>query len=57
MPEDSLITVFNSRICKQLNGKIPIDGHEDPISIVDDKLLWKKKLRRMKWKRILRDNK
>ena len=40
--EDNKIAVFNKGICKGLNGRIPVGGHNDPISIVGDNLLWKK---------------
>ena len=38
-PEDNRIAVFNKGICKGLNGRIPVGGHNDPISIVGDNLL------------------
>ena len=34
---------FKNRWTKSGNSTIPIGSHKDPISIVDDKLLWKKK--------------
>jgi hypothetical protein len=33
--------VFSGGICRGLNGKIPVDGHVDPSSIVGDNLLWR----------------
>ena len=47
-PDDSRIEVFNSGICNGLNGKVPIGGHRDPISIVGDKLLRKNQKNEMK---------
>ena len=32
--------MFNKRICRGLNGRIPVGGHSEPISIVGDSLLW-----------------
>ena len=36
------ILTWHNGICNGLNGKIPLGSHEDPISIVGDKLLWEK---------------
>ena len=36
------MAVFNKGICKGLNERIPVGGQREPISIVGDKLLWKK---------------
>ena len=41
-PDDRRIAVFIKGTCSGLNGKIPVGSHNDPISIVGDKLLWKK---------------
>ena len=38
-PDDRRIAVFIKGTCSGLNGKIPVGSHNDPISIVGDKLL------------------
>lgn len=39
IPEDNKIAVFNKGISNGLKGKIPLGGHNIPISIDGDKLL------------------
>jgi hypothetical protein len=40
--------VFNNGIAKGSNGVIPCGGHTPPISIVGDKLEWKKAQKTLK---------
>ena len=47
--------MFKRRICKRLNAKILIGGHEDAVSIVQDNILWKN-AQKNNIKKILRKN-